>query len=80
MNSNQFGTNEFMVWCKAAGTTPLMGLNLGTGTPEQAAALVEYCNGDKGTEWSELRRKHGFAEAYNVKHWCLAGRGASLDS
>jgi alpha-N-arabinofuranosidase len=71
MNSNQFGTNEFMVWCKAVGTTPLMGLNLGTGTPEQAAALVEYCNVDKGTEWSELRRKHGFAEAYNVKHWCL---------
>jgi len=44
MNSNQFGTNEFMAWCKAVGTQPLMGLNLGTGTPEEAAALVEYCN------------------------------------
>jgi alpha-L-arabinofuranosidase len=71
MNSNQFGTNEFMAWCKAVGTAPLMGLNLGTGTPEQAAALVEYCNVDKGTRWSDLRRKHGFAEPYNVKHWCL---------
>ncbi len=71
MNSNQFGTNEYMAWCKAAGTEPLMGLNLGTGTPEQAAALVEYCNVDKGTEWSELRRKHGFAEPYNVRRWCL---------
>ena len=71
MNSNQFGTNEFMAWCKAVGTAPLMGLNLGTGTPEQAAALVEYCNIDKGTRWSDLRRKHGFAEPYNVRHWCL---------
>jgi alpha-N-arabinofuranosidase len=71
MNSNQFGTNEYMAWCKAVGTEPLMGLNLGTGTPEQAAALVEYCNVDKGTKWSDLRRKHGFAETYNVKHWCL---------
>ncbi|PYV68002.1 MAG: alpha-N-arabinofuranosidase [Acidobacteria bacterium] len=71
MNSNQFGTNEFMAWCKAVGTEPLMGLNLGTGTPEQAAALVEYCNVDKGTEWSELRRKHGFNEPYKVKRWCL---------
>ena len=44
LNSNQFGTDEFMAWCRAAGTTPLMGLNLGTGTAEQAAALVEYCN------------------------------------
>ncbi len=30
LNSNQFGTNEYMAWCKAAGTLPLMGLNLGT--------------------------------------------------
>jgi alpha-N-arabinofuranosidase len=71
IESNQFGTNEFMQWCKLAGTEPLMGLNLGTGTPEQAAALVEYCNIDKGTEWSDLRRKHGFADAYRVRNWCL---------
>jgi alpha-N-arabinofuranosidase len=71
LESNQFGTNEFMAWCKAAGTEPLMGLNLGTGTPEQAAALVEYCNVEKGTQWSELRRKHGFAAPYNVRRWCL---------
>ena len=71
LESNQFGTNEFMAWCKLAGTEPLMGLNLGTGTPEQAAALVEYCNVEKGTEWSDLRRKHGYAEPYRVKHWCL---------
>ena len=62
INSNQFGTNEFMAWCKVAETQPLMGLNLGTGTTEQAAALVEYCNVEKGTRWSELRRKHGIAE------------------
>src|ERR1700687_172000 len=71
INSNQFGTNEFMAWCKAAETAPLMGLNLGTGTPEQAAALVEYCNVEKGTKWRDLRRKHGIAEPYKVKHWCL---------
>jgi alpha-L-arabinofuranosidase len=71
LNSNQFGTNEFMAWCKAVGTLPLMGLNLGTGTTEEAAALVEYCNVEKGTRWSELRRKHGIAEPYNVRHWCL---------
>src|SRR5256885_2314754 len=70
-NTNQFGTNEFMAWCKAVHAEPLMGLNLGTGTPEEAAALVEYCNMDRGTKWSDLRRKHGFAEAYNVKRWCL---------
>ncbi|MGC1906375.1 MAG: alpha-N-arabinofuranosidase [Candidatus Acidiferrum sp.] len=71
LNSNQFGTNEFMAWCKIVGTLPLMGLNLGTGTPEQAADLVEYCNVEKGTRWSDLRRKHGITEPYRVEHWCL---------
>jgi alpha-N-arabinofuranosidase len=71
IESNQFGTNEFLAWCEAAGTEPLMGLNLGTGTPEEAAALVEYCNVDKGTRWSDLRRQHGIADPYKVQRWCL---------
>src|SRR6266568_5162376 len=71
LNSNQFGTNEFLAWCKAVGTEPLMGLNLGTGTSEQAADLVEYCNVSNGTRWSELRRKHGFPEPYKIQRWCL---------
>jgi alpha-N-arabinofuranosidase len=71
LNSNAFGTDEYMAWCRAANTQPLLAVNLGTGTPEQAAALVEYCNVDKGTEWSELRRKNGVAEPHKVQHWCL---------
>jgi alpha-N-arabinofuranosidase len=71
LNSNQFGTDEFLAWCKEVGTEPLMGLNLGTGTPEQAADLVEYCNVEKGTRWSDLRRKHGVAEPYKIQRWCL---------
>lgn len=69
--TNQFGTNEFMTWCKAVDTQPLMGLNFGTAGAESAAALVEYCNVEKGTKWSDLRRAHGFAEPHNVTHWCL---------
>jgi alpha-L-arabinofuranosidase len=71
LESNQFGTNEFLAWCKAVGTEPLMGLNLGTGTAEEAAALVEYCNIEKGTRWSDLRRQHGIEQPWAAKHWCL---------
>jgi alpha-L-arabinofuranosidase len=71
IDTNQFGTNEFMAWCKLVGAKPLMGLNLGTGTPERAAALVEYCNVEKGTKWSDLRRSHGIEQPYRVEHWCL---------
>ena len=71
LETNQFGTNEFMAWSKTVGSKPLMGLNLGTGTAERAAALVEYCNLDKGTKWSDLRRSHGIDQPYKVEHWCL---------
>jgi alpha-N-arabinofuranosidase len=71
LESNQFGTNEFMAWCKLVGTEPLMGMNLGTGSPEMCAALVEYCNQAKGTKWSDLRRSHGIEQPYKVKSWCI---------
>ncbi len=69
--TNQFGTNEFIDWCRLAGTEPLLGFNLGTATAEHAVAYVEYCNVDKGTRWSELRRQHGYEQPHNVKYWCL---------
>lgn len=71
LESNQFGTNEFLAWSKLAGTQPLLAVNLGTDTPESAAALVEYCNVDRGTKWSDLRRLHGVEAPYGVKAWCL---------
>jgi alpha-N-arabinofuranosidase len=71
IETNQFGTNEFMEWCKLVNSEPLLGFNLGTGTPEMAVALVEYCNVEKGTQWSDLRRKHGYPKPHNVKYWCL---------
>jgi alpha-N-arabinofuranosidase len=71
LEPNQFGTNEFVTWARLAGTEPLMGLNFGTGSAEDAAALVEYCNVAKGTKWSELRRSHGYEQPHNVKYWCV---------
>jgi alpha-L-arabinofuranosidase len=71
LETNQFGTNEFIEWCRLVGTEPLLGFNLGTGTPEQAVAYVEYCNVDKGTRWSDLRREHGYESPHNVRYWCL---------
>ena len=69
--SNQFGTDEFMKWCKMAGTEPMMAVNLGTRGPDEARQLVEYCNHKGGTQLSDLRKKYGSADPYGVKLWCL---------
>jgi alpha-L-arabinofuranosidase len=71
IETNQFGTNEFIEWCRMVGTEPLLGMNYGTGSAEMAVAYVEYCNVDKGTRWSDLRRSHGYDAPHNVKYWCL---------
>lgn len=71
METNQFGTDEFIEWARKVGTEPLFGLNFGTGTAEDAAALVEYCNVPGGTKWSNLRRSYGHEQPYNVKYWCV---------
>ncbi|HEX8713296.1 MAG TPA: alpha-L-arabinofuranosidase C-terminal domain-containing protein [Terracidiphilus sp.] len=71
IETNQFGTDEFIQWAHKVGTEPLFGLNFGTGTAEDAAALVEYCNVPSGTKWSNLRRSYGHEEPYNVKFWCV---------
>jgi len=71
LETNQFGTNEFIDWCRLVGAEPLLGMNFGTGTAEQAVAYVEYCNVDRGTKWSDLRRAHGYAQPHNVRCWCL---------
>lgn len=69
--TNQFGTNEFVDWCRKVGTAPMLAVNLGTRGPEEARNLVEYCNHPEGTVWSDLRRQHGWAEPHGVKLWCL---------
>lgn len=71
LETNQFGTNEFITWAREVGTEPLFGLNFGTASAEDAAALVEYCNVPMGTKWSELRRSHGYEQPHNVKYWCV---------
>ena len=71
LETNEFGLNEFARWCKTANTKPMMAVNLGTRGIEEARNLVEYCNHDKGTYWSDLRRSHGVKTPHNIKLWCL---------
>ncbi len=69
--TNQFGTNEFLEFCRRLEAQPMLGLNFGTGSIRDAVALVEYCNAPAGTAMSDLRAEHGHPEPYSVKYWCL---------
>jgi len=66
---NHVGTDEYMAFCKLVGCEPLICVNAGDGTPEEAAHWVEYCNGDADTKYGSLRAKNGHPEPYGVKYW-----------
>lgn len=68
---NWFGTDEFIMWCRAAETEPMLAVNLGTRGIDAARNLLEYCNFPGGTAWSDRRRANGYPEPHNVKVWCL---------
>jgi len=69
--TNQFGTNEFIDWCRLAHTEPMLAVNLGTRGPDAARNMLEYCNHPGGTTLSDLRRAHGWEHPHGVKFWCL---------
>src|SRR5688572_13410437 len=71
IETNQFGTDEFIDWCRLLGAEPMLGLNFGTGSIGDAADLVEYCNAPPGTKFADLRVSNGHRAPHNVKYWCL---------
>jgi len=46
LETNQFGTNEFIEWCGIVGAEPLLGMNFGTGTVEMASNGVTFLDGN----------------------------------
>jgi alpha-L-arabinofuranosidase len=73
---NQFGTDEFIRLSRMMKWTPMITVNLGTGTPEEARNWVEYCNGSVGTKYSDQRAGNGSADPYDVRLW---GLGNEMD-
>jgi alpha-N-arabinofuranosidase len=68
---NQFGTDEFILLSQRMGWIPMLTINLGTGTPEEARNWVEYCNSPVGTRYADLRALHGTKDPYRVSLWFL---------
>jgi alpha-N-arabinofuranosidase len=66
---NLFGTDEFIEFCRAVGCDPMICINGGTGTPEEAAQWVQYCNGPASSPMGKLRAANGHPQPYDIKTW-----------
>lgn len=69
--TNRFGTDEFIEFCRLIGAEPFITVNAGSGTALEAARWVEYCNLKGNTYYAKLREKNSHPEPYNVKYWSI---------
>jgi alpha-N-arabinofuranosidase len=66
VDSNAFGTDEFVAWCRRVGCEPYICTNAGNGTPDEMRQWVEYCNAKHGP-LAELRG----GAPHNVRYWSI---------
>jgi len=69
VETNTFGTHEYLRLCELIGAEPHITVNSGTGSPEEAAAWVEYCNGAEDTPMGALRAANGHPAPFGVTVW-----------
>jgi len=67
--TNRFGTDEFIEYCREVGAEPYICVNIGTGSLDEAIHWLEYCNSSGNTYYAKLRRENGHPEPYRVKYW-----------
>lgn len=68
--SNSFGTDEFLRFCKLIAAEPYLAVNVRSLPALEFDHWVEYCNSPAGsTSLAELRAKGGSVEPYNVTLW-----------
>jgi alpha-N-arabinofuranosidase len=76
IESNRFGTHEFLQYAEMLGTEPYICANLGTGSWLEAQQWVEYCNFAGDTGITRQRKQNGRATPWKVTYW---GLGNEMD-
>lgn len=66
---NDFGTHEFLDFCKLINTEPLIVVNTGFGDAHSAAEWVQYVNGKPETDMGKKRIANGRREPWKVTWW-----------
>jgi alpha-N-arabinofuranosidase len=68
--TNRFGTNEFVRFCKLIGAQPYLAANVRSLPPKDFYSWVEYCNSPTGsTTLADERAAAGFSDPFHVRYW-----------
>ncbi len=69
LETNAFGTHEFIRFCRLIGAAPYLCGNVGSGTPRELRDWVEYCNFGGASSLAGQRAMNGSAAPFGVRYW-----------
>ncbi len=69
VDSNAFGTHEFMDLCETLGADAYVNGNVGTGTPQEMMEWIEYMTSDSDSDLANLRRRNGRDKPWKLPYF-----------
>jgi alpha-N-arabinofuranosidase len=69
VESNAFGTHEFLDLCEQLNCEPYLAGNVGSGTPQEMRDWIEYLTYDGDSELADLRRANGRDKPWKIKYF-----------
>ena len=71
VETNRFGTEEFLELCRRLGSEAYLNLNVSTGTVDEAIGWLDYCNGTAPVPEVLLRQGGPHPDPHGVRIWGL---------
>ena len=70
VESNHFGTHEFIRLCREVGAEPYLAANMGSGSPQEFHDWITYCNAPAGAlSLADERAANGDKDPFRVRYW-----------
>jgi alpha-N-arabinofuranosidase len=66
LETNEFGTHEFMDFVEQVGAQPFISVNLASGSPAEAQAWMQYLTGPSGSGAGQERARNGRIEPWKI--------------
>src|ERR1051325_4391850 len=71
VDTNAFGTHEFLGLCEMLGADAYVNGNLGSGSPQEMMEWIEYMTSDSDSTLARLRRQNGRDKPWKVPYFAV---------
>jgi alpha-N-arabinofuranosidase len=71
LEMNDFGTDDFILFCTEIGAEPYICVNAGEAMADEAADWAAYCNAPSNDRVGRERAANGHPDPYGVRYWSI---------